>query len=199
MIKGQLRSLLTQAADLGVPASALAELTGDAIRQQLDQSVRAGYATPEEGLAFLLNEEGGCADVAEATGLFRKPKRVSPQAITRQIRHGNLIAISTGGGRYRIPRWQFRPEGGVWPGLVETLAVLQISVPGFSPLSPFAFFLQAHPLTGGRTPLEAIRQGDQAAVLFARPNPKRNDPGGSASETGRTAALRSRDRDSHLR
>jgi len=167
VIKGQLHSLLTQATALGVPALALAELTGDEIREQIDGSIREGYATPEEGLAFLLNEEGGCADVAEAIGLFRKPEPVSPQAITRQIRNGNLIAISTGGGRYRIPRWQFRPEGGVWPGLLETLAALRTSVPGFDQLTPFAFFLQAHPLTAGQTPLEAIRRGDKAAALRA--------------------------------
>lgn len=151
----------------GVTGSTLAELTGNEIRRVIEEPVSAAYATPEEGLAMLLNEEGGCVDVEEATALYRKHKPVTTAAITDRIRNGDMIAYRTGGGQYRIPRWQFKVEGGLLDGLSNVLHALRQSDTAFNQLTPFTFFLQPHPLTGTRTPLEALRAKDIESVVGA--------------------------------
>ncbi len=166
LIQQQLKSLVAASLEVGLPARAFARLAGNEIRAAIVAPARGGYATPEEGLAKLLTAEGGCVDVAKAATLFRKPQPVTRQAVTDRIRNGDIVAYKTSGGHYRVPRWQFRPEGGVLPGLADALNVLRKD-PGFDPLAPFAFFLQAHPLTGGKTPLEAIRAGELPDVLRA--------------------------------
>lgn len=163
-----MRSLVTAAVESGVPAFAVAGMIGRELRPHIgSESIRDGYATPEEGLAFLLHAGGGCVSVNEACKLFRKPRPVSPQALTEQIRKGNVIAYLSGGGQYLVPVWQFRPEGGVLNGLPEVLAAMRSKIPGAGQLTPFTFLLQADPVTGGRTPLEALRSGDLQRVLEA--------------------------------
>lgn len=166
-IKRSLGVLVEFALAQGVPASALAELTGDEIREAIEQPSGKAYATPEEGLAMLLHEEAGCAEVEEAAALYRKPKPVTASAITDRIRSGDMIAYKTGASQYRVPRWQFRPEGGLLRGLSVVLKKLRASDPSYNQLTPFTFFLQPHPLTGERTPLEVLREGDVALALRA--------------------------------
>ncbi|HRE82367.1 MAG TPA: hypothetical protein PLN52_15075 [Opitutaceae bacterium] len=166
LIQHQLKSLVAASTQLGLPARAFARLAGNEIRAAIEEPAKGGYATPEEGLAKLLNAEGGCVDGAEAAALFRRPEPVTRQALTERIRNGDIVAYKTSGGQYRIPRWQFRPEGGVLPGLAEAVAILRKD-PSFEALTPFAFFLQVHPLTPGHTPLEALRQGNLNDVLQA--------------------------------
>jgi hypothetical protein len=114
-----------------------------------------------------LEAEGGCVDVATARLLFRKPHGVTRQALSLQIRNGKLLAYRSGGGDYLLPVWQFRPEGGVWDGLSEVLATVREKLDAESPLTAFAFLLQAHPLTGGLPPLAALREGRLSEVLAA--------------------------------
>jgi hypothetical protein len=152
----------------GKPGKTLAELIGNEIRRPIEEPSGAAYATPEEGLATLLNAEGGCADIVEATALYRIPKRPTIAAVTDHIHNGFIIAYRTGSGRYRIPRWQFNPEGGgLLDGLPAVLGALRESDPAYNQLTPFSFFLQPHPLTGLRTPLEALREGDLEAAINA--------------------------------
>jgi hypothetical protein len=162
----QMKSLAETAIKLGIPAETFAYLTGEVVRSGLESKVREGYATAEEGLAVLLQKEGGCVDVATATTLFRKPEPVTPQSITERIRSGEIIAYRTGSGQYRIPRWQFRPEGGTIPGIAETLAQLQ-KLRSWDQLAPFTFFLQRNPLTRNQTPLAELRAGNLDKVLRA--------------------------------
>lgn len=166
-VGAQIRSLVGAALDFGVGINTLAGLIGSALRERLPERVASGYATPDEGLAALLAAEGGCVEVAEARLLFRKPDGVTRQALATQIRKGQLLAYRTGGGDYQVPVWQFRPEGGVIAGLPEVLAAIRDQLDATQPLTAFAFLLQAHPLTGGRPPLEALRAGKIAAVLAA--------------------------------
>lgn len=125
------------------------------------------YATPEEGLAMLLESEGGCVDVKAAAKLYRKPTPVKSQAITKQIREGNMIAYKFGDGQYFIPTWQFAATGDILPGLGEVIAALRKSVPAYTQLTPFAFLLQPHSITAPYTPLEQIRRGDVASAVKA--------------------------------
>jgi hypothetical protein len=151
----------------GFSPKAIAAVTGEEIRQVIEDPAATAYATPEEGLALLLNEEGGCVDVETAAALYRKPDPVKPAAITQKIRNRDMVAYKTAASQYRVPRWQFRREGGLLPGLSEVLHALGAADKSYSHLTPFAFFLQSHPLTGEHTPLELLRIGDADTVLRA--------------------------------
>jgi hypothetical protein len=83
------------------------------------------------------------------------------------IRKGDVIAYHGGGRHYAVPVWQFRREGGVLGGLPEVLRALRTEVPGYGQLSPFAFLLQGDPVTDGRSPLAALRDGETRNVLEA--------------------------------
>lgn len=145
----------------------MVELVSAEGRPFIEETVREGYATPEEGLMRLLKAEGGCVDSNEARILFRPPDGVSRQTISEKIRHGDLIAYKTGGGTFQLPRWQFRPEGGLIAGMPEVLKKIRQSMPQSSALFPFTIFLQADPVTDGQTPLDALRAGDVNQVLVA--------------------------------
>lgn len=167
LLQKQMRFLVTTAVESGVPALEVARMAGAEIRPYLDKAIRDGFATPEEGLSDLLGAEGGCVSVAGACKLFRKPKPVTRQALTEQIRNGEVIAYRTGGGHYMVPVWQFRREGGVIDGVPQVLKAIREQIPGGGQLAPFTFFLQADPITGGRTPLEALKAGDLVQTLEA--------------------------------
>jgi hypothetical protein len=128
--------------------------------------MKSATATSEEGLASLLEAEGGCVSVAKACELLRKPDPVTRQALTEQIFAGEIIAYKRGDGKYLVPVWQFQPEGGLLPGLRLVLQKIR-EIPGADPLSPFAFFLQAHPVTGGKRPIDALRSDQIENVLEA--------------------------------
>jgi len=167
LLQKQMRFLITTAVESGVPAFEVARMAGAEIRPFLDESIRDGIATPEEGLGDLLGAEGGCVSVASACKLFRKPKPVTRQTLTEQIRNGDVIAYRTGGGHYMVPVWQFRREGGVIEGLSRVLKAIREQIPGGGQLAPFTFFLQADPITSGRTPLEALKAGELEQTLEA--------------------------------
>jgi len=133
----------------------------------ISEERRDGRATPEEGRRALLNAEGGCVSVPKACRLFRKPKPVTRRTLTAAIRKGAVIAYHTGRGNYAVPVWQFRKEGGIFDDLPEALRALRSKVPGYCQLSSFAFFVQADPVTDGRTPIAALRDGDVKKVLDA--------------------------------
>ena len=52
-------------------------------------------------------------------------------------------------------------------GVAAETGTPSVTLPPTDSLFPFTFFLQGDPVTGGRTPLEALRAGDLAAVLTA--------------------------------
>jgi hypothetical protein len=92
---------------------------------------------------------------------------VSRQALNEQVKSGKLIAYRSGGGALILPVWQFRPEGGTLEGLDQVISNLREKIPGYGPMVPFTFFLQEHPVTGGKTPLDALRAGKLDQVLAA--------------------------------
>jgi len=126
--------------------------------QALEDREAMGRGSPGRGLAYLLSAEGGCVGVTQARALVRN--------IRKKIRTGEIIACRTKAG-WRVPVWQFRPKGGLLKGLPEVLAKIRAVLPHTDGLFPFAFFLQPNPVTGGRKPLEALREGDLKIVLTA--------------------------------
>jgi len=163
VLAGQLHAAFSLAKQLGVSAAGFATLTSDILRNELPESIRAGYASPGEGLCALLE---GSIDVATATGFYRKPDPVTKSAITEKIRNGSIVAFQTGAGEYRVPVWQFRAEGGVFPGIAETLRALRNSR-SYSQITPFVFLLQENPMTANIAPIEALKKGHLDAVLAA--------------------------------
>ena len=108
--------------------------------------------------AQLLQAEGGtltATEVARRLGLTR-------QAVEQQRRGGQLLALPSGRRGYAYPAWQFTPDG-VLPGLVDTLADLQVR----SPWMRAAFFLGRNVYLDGASPLAELQRGRVAAVRRA--------------------------------
>ena len=85
---------------------------------------------------------------------------------TRQTPHdragkGALLAIMDQ-GRLLFPAWQFDPDGpnGVLAGLPDVLRALDASL-----LGKASWLMRANPYLEGRTPLQALREGDLERVL----------------------------------
>lgn len=140
---------------------------GVSAKDLINEGREGGHATAAEGRRALLAAEGGCVGLREACLLFQKPRPVTSRTLTAFIRKGAVIGYHRGGGHYAVPVWQFRRGGGLLKGLPEVLRSLRSRVPGHGQLSPFAFFLQADPVTDNRTPLAALRDGETLKVLDA--------------------------------
>lgn len=166
-VGAQLRSTLELGLRFGVSLERMTSILGGFVRERLPLLVAEGHASPDEGLAILLEASGGCVEVEKARYLFRKPHGVTRQALAQQIRNGHVLAYRSGGGDYLVPVWQFRPEGGVWEGLPQIMASVREKLDDSNPLTIFAFLLQPHPLTGGRPPLEMLKRGKLTEVQAA--------------------------------
>jgi hypothetical protein len=122
------------------------------------EPLAAAFARGWQLRAQLLQAEGGTltvTEVARRLGLTR-------QAVEQQRRAGHLLALPTERRRYAYPAWQFTPDG-VLPGLVDTLADLQVR----SPWMRAAFFLGRNVYLDGASPLGELRRGRVAAVRRA--------------------------------
>lgn len=144
-------------ADLDVVLSALGSEAALAPLARADPLARARLRGIEERRR-LLSAEGGSIGAQEVARLLH----VSRQAVHKRQRAGRLLGVDCGRHGLAFPVWQFGPEG-VIPGLEEVLDALQ----GWEPWSQLAFLLSESDALGGETPLEALRQGDMAAVLRA--------------------------------
>lgn len=166
-LRRQVHSAFASAVDAGISARAFLEMVSSEARPYLEEAVREGYATPEEGLIAMLDAEGGCVDLATACKLFRRPDGVSRQTLSEKIRAGKLIAYRSGGERWLLPKWQFRPQGGLLKGLPDVLKRLRDISPEPDELFAFTFFLQVDPLLDGKTPLASLKAGEIEKVIEA--------------------------------
>jgi hypothetical protein len=106
----------------------------------------------------LLAAEGGAVGVDELASALR----ISRQAVDKRRRAGKLLALPRGGHRWVFPAWQVA-RGRTVPGLEEVLSALG----GHDPWSALIFFLTPDRLLNNRSPLQALRAGDRAAVVRA--------------------------------
>jgi hypothetical protein len=106
----------------------------------------------------LLAAEGGAAGVDELASALH----ISRQAVDKRRRAGKLLALPRGGHRWVFPAWQVA-RGRTVPGLEEVLATLG----GRDPWSQLIFFVTPDRLLDNRSPLQALRAGDLAAVVRA--------------------------------
>jgi hypothetical protein len=107
----------------------------------------------------LLAREGGvlgASEVAEILGITR-------QAVNKRVQAKTLFALQTAKHGMSFPAWQL-VDGEVLPGLPEVLRSLD---PTLGPWMTLAFFLEDHVALGGRSPLQALREGDVESVLRA--------------------------------
>ena len=99
-------------------------------------------------------------------GALTAPEVARLLGTTRQTPHDRagkdaLIAV-TDHGRLRFPAWQFDPDGpnGVVAGLPDVLRALDAS-----PLGKISWLTRPNPYLVGRTPLQALRDGDVDRVV----------------------------------
>ena len=112
----------------------------------------------------LLHDALTTAEVAELLGTSR-------QAPHERLKSGGLIAVLDG-GVWRFPAWQFDPEGP--DRVVRGLPRVARAFEG-SDLARINWFVRTNPHLEGRTPLEALKQGDikraEVAARAATPDP----------------------------
>ena len=106
----------------------------------------------------LLEASGGtlsAEQTAEVLGISR-------QAVDKRRRQGRLIGLTRGGRGYAYPAWQFE-NGRTLPNLEKVLEVLCKD----DPWMQMAFFVNVNDRLNGKSPLDALRQGQLDSVLLA--------------------------------
>jgi len=106
---------------------------------------------------ILLQSEGGSLsgeEVAKALGISR-------QAVDKQRRRGQLLAVRAG-GTWRYPAWQLA-DGAALPHLAAVMRVLHQQ----SPWTIMAFLLSRNVRLASRRPLDLLRKGTADSVLRA--------------------------------
>ena len=106
----------------------------------------------------LLAAEGGTLGVDE----LARALHISRQAVDKRRRGGKLLALPRGGHRWVFPAWQVA-RGRTVPGLEDVLSALG----GRDPWTSLIFFVTPNRLLNDRSPLQALRAGDLAAVVRA--------------------------------
>lgn len=74
-----------------------------------------------------------------------------------RVRSGALLAVSDRGG-LRFPAWQFDPQGP--DGILAGLPLVLRALAGVPPLAQASWFVRPNPFLDGRTPLNALKQGE---------------------------------------
>ena len=128
---------------LGEPPANAAQLEFEALRRS--------FALRRQLLASTI----GTAEVNELLAAG------SRQTVHDRLRAGTLLGILDQ-GKWRFPLWQFDADGpnGVIDGLAQVLQALQVSN-----LAKARWLLKPHPVFGGSTPLDLLRQGRLEDVL----------------------------------
>ena len=121
----------------------------------LAEAEARGYEVAQEALSA----EGGALSAA---GMARK-LRMSRQGVDKRRREGRLLGVTFGGRGWLYPAWQADPR--VAKGVQEVLPILLAK--GFDPWDALVFLLNETPWLDDRTPLDALRKGEVAAVRKA--------------------------------
>ena len=128
---------------LGEPPANAAQLEFEALRRS--------FALRRQLLASTI----GTAEVNELLAAG------SRQTVHDRLRAGTLLGILDQ-GKWRFPLWQFDADGpnGVIDGLAQVLQALQVSN-----LAKARWLQKPHPVFGGSTPVDLLRQGCLEDVL----------------------------------
>ncbi|MGH2363223.1 MAG: hypothetical protein ACRDHX_01055 [Chloroflexota bacterium] len=107
----------------------------------------------------LLTAEGGVITADAVKDVLHLTSR---QAVDNRRKAGRLLAVEAGRRGFLFPVWQFSANDGMLRGFEATLGELREA--GLDPWMSLIFFLGALPGLGGRTPLQALRDGDTDRV-----------------------------------
>jgi hypothetical protein len=115
------------------------------------ESLRRSFALRRQLLARTI----GTAEVNEILAAG------SRQTVHDRLKAGTLLGILDQ-GKWRFPLWQFDADGpnGVIDGLAQVLQALQVSN-----LAKARWLQKPHPVFGGSTPVDLLRQGRLEEVL----------------------------------
>lgn len=103
---------------------------------------------------------GGLVGVDEAR---RRLGVRSRQAVYQRLRRGTLLGWEET-GRLVLPDFQFRAQGGVYPGLVDTMSVVKVA--RMRPKTLASWFQTPQPELDGVTPIEWIVRRRSREVLL---------------------------------
>jgi hypothetical protein len=161
----------TDLVDFGVKASADKGVAFVDVQRAFVRAVRAVYsegaaqsAAATSGFWELMSRNGGYLPASKALKLYGGGTPVTAEALRKAAKAGHVIGVRDGLGEWMFPVWQFGERGGMLPGLREILSILREGHPAFNDLTAITFFLNPSPYLKGRTPVEALRDGDHAAV-----------------------------------
>ena len=161
----------TALVDFGVKASAEKGVAFSEVQRAYLRAVRAAYPREETltaaanlGFLEMMAQEGGSVSAARAAQMYGGTAPVTPEAMRKAAKAGQLIGVQDGLGEWLFPVWQFSKRGGVLPGLREVLGTLREGHPAYTDLTPITFFLNPSPHLKGKTPLQALHDGEIEAV-----------------------------------
>jgi hypothetical protein len=104
--------------------------------------------------------EGGSLSAEEVANALGRTR----QGIDYLRREGSIVAWRTTQGKWRYPAWQLTNQGGLLPGVRESLKALNTH----SEWEPMIFFLSPRESLEGKRPLDLLRAGRiQDAVAAA--------------------------------
>ena len=106
----------------------------------------------------LLEASGGTLSAEQAAEVLG----ISRQAVDKRRRQGRLIGLTLGRRGYAYPPWQFE-NGRTLTHLEEVLDLLN----AHDPWMQLSFFLNANDRLNGKSPLDALRQGQLESVQLA--------------------------------
>lgn len=139
-------------------AIGLTSLTGSDRRSTADDPLAAARARGEQAKRAILAMQGALVDVAEVAARLG----IDSSKIEQRRRDGLLIALPLDDGTFGYPTWQFLRDG-LLPGLESVLSVMGVH----SSWMRAAFFLSGDVRLDGRTPLDALLDGEIEAVRRA--------------------------------
>ena len=110
----------------------------------------------------MLETGGGSVGTAEAAEILGG---ISKQAVDKRRERGTILALPRGGGGYAFPLWQF--DEGTRDGLVRGFARVLKSFSVENPWMRAEFMLAPSARLGGKTPLDALEDGEEEAAARA--------------------------------
>jgi hypothetical protein len=122
-------------------------------------------ATAATVTAHRITHEARARVLAESLGRAGAAERldVSPQHVSRLVDAGELVALADG-GQLRLPAWQFHAD--TPRGRLEGIDVVARAHAG-GPVTLSQWMTRPNPALAGRTPAEALADGEVDAVASA--------------------------------
>jgi len=154
----ELTIAVSRSTDVGALVEAL-QFHEAAIPDQSDNSLWPALLRGLERKQEILGRDGGTLGVGEIADFLQ----VSRQAIEKRRQRGTMLGLSLGSRGFRYPRWQFTDDG-ILEGLPDVLAALRENA--VTEWMAAEFFVTTDEYLDGRTPIEALRNGELESVLL---------------------------------